>query len=353
VEVRLIDNDEATLRDALDGACRDASRLLVAVAFAKRSGLEVAPSIEQAARSGKKVELLAGLDFQLTDLDALERIAPPPSEARVYLSLEDRKVFHPKIYIAEGREQTTAIVGSSNLTSGGLLENVEANVLVRAENNHPTIARIVDFHQKLWTSSFSAPVSSELKAKYQALQDRRRRIELELRGSGDYETASRNLRAAVAEAIGGYLAPGRGSCWLLVTSPENYIRCIDGSVWGDEDPRRIQQVRAGDTIFFYVKRPAVFIAAMGVVTREPYEDHAVIWPEDDRLYPYRFNFEVLLKPARPLPFRPLISQLELFGMNEDPTWGVRLQRSMHALGAHDCRLLRGVLASAQSAEGAA
>jgi HKD family nuclease len=349
LDILLIDNDDLTVRDALAEACTGADLARVAVAFVKGSGLQAAPALEELTLRGAEVRMIAGVDFQLTDLSAIERFDRPPSSARIYLSAQqaDRAAFHPKVYLLESAHDAVAIVGSSNLTGGGLVDNLEANILLRGSRDNPVIARVRDYHEKLWTSDFALPVTESFRQSYHQLQDRRRTIELALRSEADYERAQRGLRAALAEAVVKYSAGRRGRCWLLITSSENYIRCIDGRVWGDEDRGRIAQVQTGDIIFFYVKSPAKYLAAMGLVTREPYTDGAILWTDDERVYPHRFNFELLLRPPRPVPFRPLVRRLELFGMQDISNWGVHLQAAMKPLSAHDCEVLRGALAVAQ------
>jgi len=46
-------------------------------------------------------------------------------------------IFHPKIYLFEGTQQTKLIVGSSNLTGTGLFVNVEGSLLIEFDNNDP------------------------------------------------------------------------------------------------------------------------------------------------------------------------------------------------------------------------
>lgn len=355
MEVTLVDNDSRTMRDALDEACSDAELLRVAVAFARGSGLDATPALERVVARGSEVRLLAGVDFQLTDLAAVDRFQQPPSSTRVYLAPDatEKTAFHPKVYIAQAGRRATAIVGSSNLTGGGVFSNVEANVVLKGTLDEPAIANVVAFHERLWNSAFTVPISSEFREGYLRLQDRRRQVELSLRGEGSYAQAQRQLRAAVAEAIAGYRAGPRGRCWLLVTSPQNYIRCIDGRVWGDEDSRRIRSVATGDVLFFYIKSPMMVLAAMGVVTRPPYEDHSAIWFGDERIYPHRFRFEPMIKPARPVSFRLLVPQLDLFGRQDVETWGTKLQKAMVKLSAHDAAVLRSALAAADESSNAA
>jgi HKD family nuclease len=349
IELSLVENDSTALGDALSDACSGATRARIAVAFAKGSGLAAAPSLERLAASGGEVQLLAGVDFQLTDLDAVSRFDRPPSVAKVYLHPfgEERVVFHPKVYLLESDEIATAIVGSSNLTAGGLSGNVEANVMIRAAPDHAAIVRVREFHQKLWHSAFAYPVTKEFRETYGRLQSRRHAVELSLRRESDFARAHRELRLAVAETVTSYSLRQGGSSWLLITSPENYIRNIDGKVWGDEKRGRIGRVRPGDLIFFYITSPLMAVGGVGMVTTEPYEDHTPYWP--DRTYPHRFQFALLVKPPTPIPLRPMISQMDLFGRREDPTWGQKLQRSMVPLSTRDGHLLREGLVSAAGA----
>jgi len=346
MDIAFCDNDERTLRDAIADAAAGCQRAKVAVAFAKGSGLDAAPIFRQLVQRGSHVQLIAGVDFQLTDLAAVEEFDHPPSEARLYFrgAESNKRAFHPKVYVFEQDHDAVAVVGSSNLTGGGLVDNVEANLVLRAEPEHPVIRRITSFHSQLWASGLAVPVTGEFRERYARLQDRRRAAELALRGDADYERARASLRAAVAEAITTYRADARSRSWLLITSPENYIRCIRGHVWGDEDLRRIRQVRTGDVIFFYVKHPGKYVASMGVVTKPAYEDHSIIWIGDDRVYPFRFHFDLLVEPVRPIGLRPMVPRLDLFDRADDPNYGRRLQAAMKELTPHDCTVLREALA---------
>src|SRR5207302_4375308 len=105
--IHLIDNDQFTMRDALVAACAKADQVRIAVAFTKGSGLAAAPALEQLAARGGTVRLIAGVDFQLTDLAAIERFNRPPSAARIFVSAQqgDRAVFHRKVYLLESRNE--------------------------------------------------------------------------------------------------------------------------------------------------------------------------------------------------------------------------------------------------------
>jgi len=347
VDITLLDNDQRTVRDAVEEACAGAASVRIAVAFAKGSGLAAAPALEKLVARGGGVRVLAGVDFQLTDLDALLRFERPPSAARVYLhpDASGKAVFHPKVYLFESSEGATALVGSSNLTAGGLAGNVEANLLIRADPNEPVVQHVRAFHARLWNSGLAFQVTPRFRDHYAQLQQKRHEVELSLRAEADFSRAQRELRAAVVEAVTSYRSGAERHCWLLITSPENYIRNIQGRIWGDENRRRIAQVKPGDLIYFYITRPMMVLGAMGVVTRETYEDQPVHW-RDGRVYPYRFGFTPMLQPETPVPFRPLVASLDLFGRKADSTWGQRLQASMRSLSPHDCEVLRTALVTA-------
>lgn len=346
MDIVLLDNDSRTVREALEGTFVHATSAQVAVAFARSSGLDVLPGLERMASDGKPVRLLAGVHFQLTDLSALDRVSRPPAEARVYWSPDSPgdRVFHPKVYVIESRDDVTAVVGSSNFTAGGLQNNVEANLLIRGAREEPIISAIAGYHARLWQSPFSIPVTSDFRGRYERLQDRRHQVELQLRRDRDFEEARNELTLAIAEVTTASYAGREARAWLLITSPENYLYNIRGSIWGSESRRQISEARPGDLLFFYIKSPVMALGAMGIVTKGLYEDRSPYWP--DRTYPWRFHFAKLIEPRHPVPFRPLVEQLDLFGRRADPHWGQGLQRSMIKLSGHDADVLRVALASA-------
>jgi HKD family nuclease len=110
----------------------------IAVAFLKHSGIKVIEqSLKYSLDSGAKFEIIAGLDFKTTD----------PKSMLFFIDLKknypnlkfycygDKKqnrndiVFHPKIYLFENDKEKTSIVGSTNLTGGGLTSNFEVNTI--------------------------------------------------------------------------------------------------------------------------------------------------------------------------------------------------------------------------------
>ena len=85
------------------------------------------------------VEIIAGLDFKTTDPQSMHyliNLQKQEQNLKFYCygdKNENRTdiVFHPKIYLFEKGRETTGIVGSTNLTRGGLLTNFEVNVVIK------------------------------------------------------------------------------------------------------------------------------------------------------------------------------------------------------------------------------
>ena len=80
------------------------------------------------------VRLFVGVDLHGTSLEALDALLGAGIETYVVYS-PNSVLFHPKVYVIEGPKKTRAIIGSSNLTRGGLFQNVEASVSVVFDND--------------------------------------------------------------------------------------------------------------------------------------------------------------------------------------------------------------------------
>lgn len=126
------------IRQEMQGA----RRVQIAVAFLRYSGVkEIESSLDLCLKNGGEVELIAGLDFKSTDPKAMEyfiRLRRQRKKARLYcfgdkMTNKTDIVFHPKIYLFEKDGGTTGIVGSTNLTRGGLTSNFEVNVIFKED----------------------------------------------------------------------------------------------------------------------------------------------------------------------------------------------------------------------------
>jgi HKD family nuclease len=119
-----------TVASVLGKYALDADRILIAVAFFSKSGWTIVRDwLQDSLDRGCQVEFFVGTDFYQTDPSAL-RAAAELLRGRDGCTLwmckpNSKSVFHPKLYVFEGVDESTVVVGSANLTSGGLRNNRE------------------------------------------------------------------------------------------------------------------------------------------------------------------------------------------------------------------------------------
>jgi len=66
-----------------------------------------------------------------------------------YSSLEQSSIYHPKLYILKGAKTITSIIGSSNLTAGGLKKNIEVNMVVTIDEHEEILSDIYATYNRL------------------------------------------------------------------------------------------------------------------------------------------------------------------------------------------------------------
>lgn len=116
------------LIELLDTA--DYQTLNIVVAFAKNSGvLRIKDALEKFRKRGSKVNVYVGVDLGGTSYEALTALLLHTDSLNVVHS-ETWQTFHSKIYQFVGSDKGLVIVGSQNLTCGGLWTNFESSVLI-------------------------------------------------------------------------------------------------------------------------------------------------------------------------------------------------------------------------------
>jgi len=128
-------NHGVVLSKLIDGA----EKLDFLVAFAKSSGLgTILLSLQRGLASGLKARVAVGLDFYLTEPQLLRKLLKIAGQFednfRLYVSNSDY-TFHPKIYAISGESGSTVLIGSANLTGGGMLYNHEASAQIDDPTN--------------------------------------------------------------------------------------------------------------------------------------------------------------------------------------------------------------------------
>lgn len=109
----------------------DFDRFRIAVAWAKSGGIRpIFESMQQFRDKGGRIEVVTGIDLNGTSIQALKMLLQVAQTVRIFQNANRylRPTYHPKLYVFSGLKVATVILGSSNLTMGGLYVNYEQNV---------------------------------------------------------------------------------------------------------------------------------------------------------------------------------------------------------------------------------
>ncbi|MCD6356564.1 MAG: NgoFVII family restriction endonuclease, partial [Anaerolineaceae bacterium] len=138
MDVKFIDNINFRFLDELVPQIESSRQLNIAVAFARQSGFKLIekPFIKFLSRNGY-ANFIIRLDFQTTDPAVLQELYSLSNKFSSFelicfrRNFENIAAYHPKMYLFnQMQDDFTAIIGSSNLTFGGMVQNIEANVMI-------------------------------------------------------------------------------------------------------------------------------------------------------------------------------------------------------------------------------
>lgn len=138
--IQILSNLNYPIGNIINQELQNANSAKMAVAFLKYSGVKVIEkSLDSFLKNNGNIEIIAGLDFKTTDPQSMHYFIQLQKQVAnlkfyCYGDKDENKtdiVFHPKIYLFEKGRETTGIVGSTNLTRGGLLTNFEVNVVIK------------------------------------------------------------------------------------------------------------------------------------------------------------------------------------------------------------------------------
>lgn len=122
---------------------QDYHTLNIVVAFAKNSGvLRIKDSLERFRERGGKINVYVGVDLGGTSYEALTALLLHTDTLNV-VHTEKGQTFHSKIYQFLGKEEDLVVVGSHNLTAGGLWTNFESSVIIPVENSSSKVSPIL------------------------------------------------------------------------------------------------------------------------------------------------------------------------------------------------------------------
>lgn len=180
--------DEGNLREFVDEAVGDASveKLSVMTAWAKYSGLiRVKDQLESFRARGGTSRLIVGIDEGGATEQGL-RLALELFDSVHVLFDRSGRTFHPKIYLFEGPDVARLLVGSNNMTAGGVFYNYEGALQVLVDlavgKEKQVVEQIVEYMGRLYGDTgvckkLDADVLKELVAdpRYRIRDERLRR----------------------------------------------------------------------------------------------------------------------------------------------------------------------------------
>lgn len=145
-------------------------RVILSVAFVSESGVQqlearLAPCVAQTT-------VFAGIRNDITSLQGLSALLPLVRDLYVVDTGSRQILFHPKLYMVRGTDHARMVIGSANLTLGGLNNNIEASVLLDfdlSDANDKAAVTAIEAELDKMAADFSAnviriAVSAELDA---------------------------------------------------------------------------------------------------------------------------------------------------------------------------------------------
>lgn len=146
--------DGEDLRDFFDRVAsdNDLTTLRVVVAWAKRSGLaRIEGGIRSLRERGGRLLVVVGISEGGGTRQGMEWLVTLADEAHVFH--DSGRTFHPKVYLASGERGAMLLVGSHNLTLGGLAWNYEAALICELDLTVPEDAalhqQVLDYFERL------------------------------------------------------------------------------------------------------------------------------------------------------------------------------------------------------------
>jgi len=155
MKVTFVDNMSIPMVSVLSETIPISDDIRIAVAFVSIKGMAlIEESLKLATNSANSIEFLVGLDMNWTEPGALKllynlSLINNKITCICLSSLKPYYTYHPKLYLFNKGNKVKSIIGSSNLTEGGLKKNIEANVIIEASIDDEIISDAYDTYNRL------------------------------------------------------------------------------------------------------------------------------------------------------------------------------------------------------------
>ena len=115
-------------------------RVLISVAFVSSTGVDLLA--DHIRPHAAKTTVFAGIRNGITSAQAIKALLDLGVDLKAVDTGSPHLVFHPKLYYARGNAVAHLLIGSANLTAGGLNNNIEASVAVTLNLSSPEDSKL-------------------------------------------------------------------------------------------------------------------------------------------------------------------------------------------------------------------
>lgn len=177
--LQFITNTNQTHLSVLKKMLKGAKEVYISVAFLKITGLSrIFCQLEEAG----SVFIIAGASYGLTDPDALTKILDYQnliSKVKGYLSkMDSTTVFHPKLYLTTDGVTGNILIGSANLTDGGMQNNNECSLLHQCSITDPVWIDAIQYFKTCISVENAYPLSRGIIARYREFHKRQKKARI-------------------------------------------------------------------------------------------------------------------------------------------------------------------------------
>lgn len=144
------------LNTKIDSLISTSTEIIILTAFLKTTSLSIFENITHT-----NVIIITGLDFFITDPNAVEILERKYFDICVFYN--QKSVFHPKCFYIKSSSGEHLVIGSSNMTSGGLEKNYEASILVKKDYNSDQLFKnFFEYYTNIRNSKHCVKSNSEV-----------------------------------------------------------------------------------------------------------------------------------------------------------------------------------------------
>lgn len=310
-----------------------ADRVCIAVASADATALDALPLLSFVERGGELL-LVAGTSGYSTDLYTLGRLSQKNNaRARLYHA-PFGTAFRPCLYVIDKGRRRSVYIGSSDLSTGGLLRDVVISMRIEGDASERELEQPMRLFEELFWSELALPIAKEFEDEYQKLRAERKNAQ----STAPNPRAEANLYASTTERLAehrGRVAPKRH---FLVVSPKNYALCIQTQSFGRKKQAELERYGKGDPFFIHITGQGRGLRAMGMFIGDAYKDDSITFRAmDGGAQPFRKKFVILAELSKEIKTRPI---LESRRPSAPKHWFNGFVQASHSLAIDDYNALR-------------